>query len=414
MNEIQVEFLNTIRAFLGQRAVEVSLRGEESWTQLYQLASSQAVFPMVYDVTRTSENFTDLSSALKERMRQEARNTMIHQMLRTDSFLRLYRKMLEEEMKVLVVKGAICRNIYPNPDARESGDEDLYVEQEHFSKVHDFFIAQGLKMQEGDDPKNSQVVTYFELKSGLHIELHRHLFAKDSMAYGHLNRAFEHVFHQASQVKVQGVPLWTMSPTEHLLYLVFHGFKHFLHSGFGIRQVCDVVLFAKTYGENVDWEWLLSQAKGFAADVFMMNLFEIGEKYLGVSLKEAHVPDPLAEEYQSLMDCEALLEDLLDAGVYGGSSMDRKHSSLITLNAVVSEGKQSTGTYAIKTLLPGVSSLKGRYTYLEKHPYLLPIAWFQRIWAYLRKQKGQEGGAMESIEIGTHRVELMKKYRIIR
>lgn len=129
-----------------------------------------------------------------------------------------------------------------------SSDEDLFVQPEHFLKVHEIFIKSGLGMKPGDDPESSQVVTYFDRKNGLHIEFHRELFAKDSEAYGKWNQAFADVFDRAAEVKIQGIKVWTMSSTEHLLYLIFHGFKHFLHSGFGIRQVCDIALFARTYG----------------------------------------------------------------------------------------------------------------------------------------------------------------------
>ena len=414
MENVQVQFLRALRAFLEKRTEALSFEEEEDWLRLHRLAAEQAVFPMIYEAVYPTASFQALPGPWKQQFKGEVRGTVIRQVMKTEAFLRLYRKILEEEKKVLVVKGAICRNIYPNPDARVSGDEDLYVEESAFRSVHDLFLKQGLQMQEGDDPEKSQVVTYFDVSSGLHIELHRQLFSEESAAYGRLNAAFEKVFAHAVQMEVQGVPLWTMSQTEHLLYLVFHGFKHFLHSGFGVRQVCDVVLFAKTYGAEVDWDWLMEQAKSFRADVFLMNLFEIGERYLGVSREEAHVPDRIVKEYREFLDCEALLDDLLAAGVFGDSSMDRKHSSLITLNAVTSDGRAGVGTYALRTLFPGVEDLKKRFTYLEKRPYLLPVAWIQRIWAYLRTQRPGDGDARESIEIGNQRVELLKKYRVIR
>lgn len=35
-----------------------------------------------------------------------------------------------------------------------------------------------------------------------------------------------------------------MNASDHLFYLICHALKHFYHSGFGIRQVCDILLFA--------------------------------------------------------------------------------------------------------------------------------------------------------------------------
>ena len=54
------------------------------------------------------------------------------------------------------------------------------------------------------------------------------------------------------------------------------------------------------------------------------------------------------------------------------------------------------------------------YTYLKKYPFLLPAAWISRIGKYLIESQGTEhNDAMESIEIGNKRIDLMKKYKII-
>ena len=37
-----------------------------------------------------------------------------------------------------------------------------------------------------------------------------------------------------------------------ILYLLLHAFKHFLHSGFGIRQVSDIILFSEKYRDQIE------------------------------------------------------------------------------------------------------------------------------------------------------------------
>ena len=36
-----------------------------------------------------------------------------------------------------------------------------------------------------------------------------------------------------------------LAPTDHLLCLLCHAYKHFLYAGFGIRHVCDIGIFAE-------------------------------------------------------------------------------------------------------------------------------------------------------------------------
>ena len=111
-----------------------------------------------------------------------------------------------------------------------------------------------------------------------------------------------------------------------------------------------------------------------------------------------------------------LLEDILDAGVYGNSSMSRKHSANITLEAITldAQGKKAHASLR-STLFPSRKDLVGRYPYLEKHGYLLPIAWFSRIVTYMKESSSREDNkATETIKIGKERVALMKEYKIIK
>ena len=152
------------------------------------------------------------------------------------------------------------------------------------------------------------------------------------------------------QKEIQGIPVYTLCHTDHLLYLILHAFKHFLHSGFGIRQVCDIVIYAGVYGKEIDWEEVLEKCRSIHAAVFAAALFDIGEKYMEFDPGKAGYPDSWS---QLKTDGTELLEDILEGGVFGDSSMSRKHSSNITLQAV-SESKrgQKAKASVLQSLFP--------------------------------------------------------------
>ena len=111
-----------------------------------------------------------------------------------------------------------------------------------------------------------------------------------------------------------------------------------------------------------------------------------------------------------------MLMDLLDSGIYGNANMSRKHSSNMTLDAVAADknGKKA-GNTVLKSLFPSAKKLEGRYPYLKKHPILLPIAWTNRILKYRKETvAGGDNAAADSVKIGNQRIELMKKYGIIK
>jgi hypothetical protein len=239
------------------------------------------------------------------------------------------------------------------------------------------------------------------------VELHRKLFAEDSDAYGDWNRFFEDAFDRA--VEVNGV--LSLCHTDHLLYLICHAFKHFLHSGFGVRQVCDIVLYANAYGSEIDWERLYRNCCEIHGEVFTAALFRIGAKHLGFDPEKACYP-ALWQKIET--DETAMLEDLLAGGIYGSATMDRRHSSGITLEAVTSDKQGKTAKLSLRnSLFPSAKSLEGRFPYLKKHPYLLPAAWVVRIAKYGMEVLGGKNAA-ESVKIGSRRVELLREYKVIR
>ena len=114
------------------------------------------------------------------------------------------------------------------------------------------------------------------------------------------------------------------------------------------------------------------------------NMMDLGVRYLGLAPHMVWGPPELPKA-----DSEALLLDILDAGVFGSSTMERKHSSLITIRAA-SDGRGREGTLG-SAIFPPAASLAGRYPYLRKWPCLLPVAWCARGLGYLKEGRNVGG-----------------------
>lgn len=242
-------------------------------------------------------------------------------------------------------------------------------------------------------------MSYTKKDSPLYIELHRHLFDSAEDAHDELN----HFFVGITLVEVDG--FLTMPPHEHLLYLILHAYKHFVYSGIGLRQFCDIGLWARAYRDQIDWQRLHDQCAGVHAATFAAAAFRIARTYLGIDFD---LPAP----WNNDVDAEPLLHDTLCGGVYGSNSYTRLHSSTVTLNAVKASrtgGKSSV----LRTVFPKRAYLERRYPYLKKRPYLLPVAWVQRIAHYAGEQSGADNSASGSIKLARERIELMKLYGII-
>lgn len=406
--------LQALRASLQKQTVDWEREmTPEQWHQLFSAAAAHGILPMIYEAVIRSSAARKADRQIFAEVKKETFQLVMLQAVKTDAFLKLLKNVGETGATPLVVKGIVCRELYPNPDHRMSGDEDLLIPEAYFPFCHEAMLANGMVLADPEQDLGDYEVSYRQKEGPLHIELHKQLFAPDSDAYGELNRFFAGVHDRAVIQTLQGVPVRTMDHTDHLLYLLCHAFKHFLHGGFGIRQVCDICLYANRFGPQIDWQRLRTCCEELHGELFAAALFRIGEKHLTFCPDAACYP----QQWRVLeVDERAMLEDLLAAGIFGASTMSRKHSSNMTLNAV-SERKQGRkgGSGLVKTLFPSGKDLSGRYPYLKEKPYLLPVAWADRIVKYRQETaKGSRGNnAAESIRIGNKRIDLLKQYGLI-
>ena len=415
MEKIRKYFLQALKAALKNEQVpwEEELESGE-WEALFHLADMHHVLPMVYEAVYACPAAAK-AGALFQPFKQRALRTVTVQAINTGDFLRLFPALRRAGVTPLVVKGIICRELYPKPDCRVSSDEDLLIPPEQFPLCHEAMLRFGMALTEPEqDTAAAYEVSYDKKGSLLHIELHKSLFPPESEAYGELNCFFEGVLDRAVQQQIQGTDVLTMGYTDHLFYLLCHAFKHFLHSGFGIRQVCDICLFANAHGGEIGWQQVLENCRQIRADKFAAALFQIGEKYLTFDPEAACYPPAWRE---AEVDEGPMLQELLDSGIYGAGTMSRKHSSNITLNAVTADRQgRKAGSGLMGAVFPSAEKLSGRYPYLKEKPYLLPAAWIHRIVKYGQETASSSGdnNAADSLRIGNERVELLRQYGIIK
>ena len=370
------------------------------WPAIFTLANQQKLLPLLFEAVRKTP-VAEENAALFSVTKQQVIGQVLNQTVRSAEFADLYRKLRTAGLHPIVVKGQLCSRLYPLKDHRISADDDLYIPDAEFMACHEQLFANGLTTDTpADELTAADEVSYTKEGSPLYIELHRHLFDSSEDAHDELN----HFFADLNPVETDG--FLAMPPHEHLLYLILHAYKHFVRSGIGLRQFCDIGLWAQTYHDEIDWQRLHDQCVSVHAATFAAAAFRIAKDYLGI---EFDLPAPWIDA----VDVEPLLHDTLCGGVYGSNDLTRLHSSTVTLNAVKASrtGEKSS---VLRTVFPKREYLERRYPYLKKRPYLLPVAWVQRLAHYAsEKQSGSDNSASGSIKLARERIELMKRYDIM-
>ena len=370
------------------------------WPAVFALAGQQKLLPIVFEAVRKTPAAAE-NAALFAAVKQQVIAQVLHQTVRASEFAALYQTLRAAGLHPVVVKGQLCSRLYPLKDHRISADDDLYIPDAGFMACHEQLLANGLATDTpADELPTADEVSYTKNGSPLYIELHRHLFDSAEDAHDELN----HFFADLNPVEIDG--FLAMPPHEHLLYLILHAYKHFVRSGIGLRQFCDIVLWAREYHAKIDWQRLYDQCASVHAVTFAAAAFRIARDYLSIDFD-------LSAPWDDSIDVEPLLHDTLCGGVYGSNDYTRLHSSTVTLNAVKASrtGEKSN---VLSTVFPKREYLERRYPYLKKRPYMLPVAWVQRIAHYAsEKQSGADSSASGSIKLAKERIELMKRYGIM-
>lgn len=370
------------------------------WPAIFTLANQQKLLPILFETVRKMPAAEE-NVALFAVTKQQVIGQVLNQTVRSAEFSDLYHKLRSAGLHPIVVKGQLCSRLYPQTDHRISADDDLLIPDGEFMACHEQLLANGLTTDTPvDELATTDEVSYTKNGSPLYIELHRHLFDSAEDAHDELN----HFFTDINPVEMDG--FLAMPPHEHLLYLILHAYKHFVRSGIGLRQFCDIGLWARAYHVEIDWQRLHEQCESVHAATFAAAAFCIAREYLGIDFD---LPTP----WDASIDAEPLLHDTLCGGVYGSNDLTRLHSSTVTLNAVKASrtGEKSS---VLSTVFPKREYLERRYPYLKKRPYLLPVAWVQRIAHYAGEKKtGTDSSASGSIKLAKERIELMKRYGIM-
>ena len=115
---------------------------------------------MIYQQIFSNESFQNSDPGFQQFWKGDTIDQAGNQARKSILFLMLFDKMRQNGLTPLIVKGIVCRDLYPNPDLRISNDEDLYIPRDQFGKMDEFLQAEGFMREELIKDKVYQEVPY--------------------------------------------------------------------------------------------------------------------------------------------------------------------------------------------------------------------------------------------------------------
>jgi len=278
------------------------------------------------------------------------------------------------EINHVLMKGEVLRQIYPYPDMRQMGDVDMLVNEEDLPKIHELMKNIGFHFVSESD--NHHVF----VKSGLMIEFHNKLMpSRHPIWEDFFQSAFENTILLREST-------YQFTYEYHLVYLIAHIAKHFKSQGSGIRSIFDIAVYIHAYDSLIDYSLVREYLRALHLTQFFDTVIELVYRWF-------HVESARFDANHILNDSlyEEVTQFILQCGTYGYSDENRGDAVSVGIEADKANSSIQKGRirYIWRLAFPKASALRYKYKYLNKRPWLLPIAWAKRFWNLIFKRRNK-------------------------
>lgn len=373
------------------------------WPRLYELGHKHNILPILYESARSLPEFQTAPASVQQKFLNTAVSQIVNQQTRTETFLCVYRALTDAGLRPLILKGLVCRLLYPQPDCRPSSDEDLWIAPSDFSLCDSVLRQCGYTCVTPQvSPEVLKTIQTVNYENGiLTLEIHINPFGTKSATHRAMNRIFAGALDHPMAFSLNGQTLWTLSPTRHYLFLLVHLYKHFLSAGTGIRQLLDLCLFDTAYASRINRTVVWQAVRALHLTDFYGSLLKIGRTFLGFSDLAADSPLPQRKN----LDERPLLAEMMDAGCFGVQDESRRYSSAFTQATL-----HGTGLFSI--LFPPLGQLRSTSQALDRHPWLLPLFWIKRWKRIAFRILDDQFSLGGSLNTGLSRIRVFRRYGI--
>lgn len=365
-------FVSLISSYLNNEE-PITPENNIDWNKIYDLSAIHNVAAIVGNqILKIKDNCPD--AEILSKFKQQIGYTLIDadEKENTINFARTF--LCENNIDFIFVKGAILRNYYPIKEFRTGSDIDIVIRNENFCTCEQLLRDNNCKVVN----QGTNVFTLYI--NNQHIEFHN--------VANYDNPYFKDIFDMCSKTNTNE---YLINNENHLIYVLCHIIKHFNSCGAGIKMFMDI-------------DAIIRKIKDFDYDGFMNICKEINmETFAKASLSLCHywfsTPVRCELDFEENSEFIKLFEtEIINGGNFGFNSRNLG-------NYYVNKGASNSGKVNLATKIralfiltfPPKKEMKNNYTYLNKAPYLLPLAWISRIYTGAFKRSSHSKGTIKSI-----------------
>ena len=317
LNREQLELCRLLSLALHNKALE-RLSPDVDYARVIAVAESHKVMALLHPVLEHAGLQESIWKIVDRKGEQTVRQSYRLLMLSRN----VIGLLKENGIDAILLKGCGTAAWYPVPELRKSGDIDLLFKSEDETRKALQILAQQGFVTTEDQPANHHIVC--ESRDSVSLELHMSLAEPfDSEKTNRfLADCQKEYFAHRRVVDCMGVAFELTSDGYHAFYLLLHMLQHYVRAGFGVKLLCDWVVFWESPLSEEEEKIFLRLTQESGTFGFAVMMTRVCVKYLG--LREKQVEFLMQAEPKDVCDLtEELMAEIFEAEEFGHSSKDR-------------------------------------------------------------------------------------------
>lgn len=340
--------------------------------KLYKTCQFHSVTSIVCTALEQADVFSSADSAAAKKWKDAKAKAIRKNMLLDAERGQILDEMEQAGIWHMPLKGSVLHTLYPKYGMRQMSDNDILYDPDGQTKLVEIMRRRGYEV-ESCGKSNHDV---FMKPPIYNFEMHTSLFGQFTKeAYRYYKNIKERLYlDEGTSYR------YHFSEEDFYIYMTAHAYKHYMHSGIGVRSLLDVYVYTAQKGNMLDWDYIARETGGMGMADFERQSRKLAQKLFSAAVWPKEIVFSKEEE--------AMLSYFADSGTYGTTKHFVENRMREAQEGDTKAGWKGKARFIYRRLFPTMEWYQTYEPFFAKHKVLIP---FFLIYRFFRRLLGKKG-----------------------
>ncbi|WP_286077996.1 nucleotidyltransferase family protein, partial [Thomasclavelia cocleata] len=319
------------------------------WNYIYKLCKFHHIDNIIGYISNKPE---DMPEDIYKKFQLAKQKGMVREINQHFELQMIQEKFAKCKIDNIALKGSFLKKYYPSPDMRFLTDLDILFKDEKTELVKQTLLELDYQIYAPGEHHDVYIKEPY-----MTVEMHRQCYNYNDS----LDTLLDNIWQRC--IKVKDIEYaYEMPIDDFYIYMVGHMAKHFKFGGVGIRMILDFMIFEDKLEKDCDRNYI------------ELNLDKAGLLQFEKEIKEI-LNKCLDDNYQ--LENDDLINYIISSGAYG-TAQNNLNNEILKDGSKVNKIIKNRIKMLLEIIFPCLENMKNKYSYVNRFPFLLPIAWIHR------------------------------------